>query len=185
MDDTQRIAELRKNGHRARLMRDGRIVVRMPNGQWWRVVGGDFVHPSLMAGSAPLTDDEVLENETHVCAVCFAPPGVECNSAPGWCGAVDAGPHARVPMEDPCGACRGTGRYGIALAVCPHCQGNRHSGVTCFELAPGPAIAPLLAALEGSGMRWTKCEGCGCALLTRGDSNKCPPCRDGRNGAPC
>jgi len=45
-------------------------------------------------------------------------------------------------------------------------------------LEPDPKNAELLAALERSGMRRTKCEGCGCELLTRSASNLCPPCRD-------
>lgn len=69
-----------------------------------------------------------LKNEAHTCAVCFAPPGVDCNYAPGWCGAIDAGPHKRKQIENPCESCRGTGRLGIALDVCSACKGTRTRG---------------------------------------------------------
>ena len=45
-------------------------------------------------------------------------------------------------------------------------------------LEPGPEVDELLVALEQSGMRRLNCEGCGCDMLTRSDSNKCPPCRE-------
>jgi len=67
------------------------------------------------------------------CALCFAPPGVSCNTAPGWCGAVDAGEHARVPIADPCGVCNGTGSeaVGIGPAIeftpCKGCNGSRRA----------------------------------------------------------
>lgn len=53
---------------------------------------------------------------------------------------------------------------------------NGHCTVIAIE-ANDPKIPELLAALKRSGMRETTCEGCGCPLLTRSDSNKCPPCR--------
>lgn len=42
---------------------------------------------------------------------------------------------------------------------------------------PGPMATELLAKLEQSGMRRLNCEACGCEMLTRGEVNKCPPCR--------
>ena len=66
------------------------------------------------------------EFKAFTCGTCFAPPGVECN-ATSWCGAVEAGPHERMPLENPCEACRGTGRYGTDLGTCPHCNGKRHA----------------------------------------------------------
>lgn len=47
MTDDERIAALRANGHDARLLTDGRIVVFL-EGLWFRVAGGDFKHPSLI-----------------------------------------------------------------------------------------------------------------------------------------
>lgn len=47
-----------------------------------------------------------------------------------------------------------------------------------YTIAKGPNTTELLDALEASGMRRLNCEGCGCEMLTRGDANKCPPCRD-------
>ena len=52
MTDEQRVAALCSNGHDAHLLRDGRIVLRL-NGHVWRVVGGDFVRPSLMRIDPP------------------------------------------------------------------------------------------------------------------------------------
>lgn len=45
-----------------------------------------------------------------------------------------------------------------------------------LDVEPGELTDELMAKLEQSGMRRIKCEGCGCDLLTRGTSNKCPPC---------
>lgn len=39
------------------------------------------------------------------------------------------------------------------------------------------AIGDFVGACIGSGMRETHCEHCGCYLLTRGDVDLCPPCR--------
>lgn len=36
----------------------------------------------------------------------------------------------------------------------------------------------FIAGCIAAGMRETKCEQCGCYLLTRGDDNRCPPCRE-------
>ncbi len=47
MTDEQRVAELRANGHDAHVLPDRRIVLKL-HGRLFRVVGGDFVHPSLM-----------------------------------------------------------------------------------------------------------------------------------------
>jgi hypothetical protein len=47
MTDEQRVAALCANGHDAHLLRDRRIVLRL-HGRVYRVVGGDFVRPSLM-----------------------------------------------------------------------------------------------------------------------------------------
>jgi len=46
-----------------------------------------------------------------------------------------------------------------------------------ITIEPGPLNAELLDRLEKSGMRRLNCEACGCDMLTRGTSNRCPPCR--------
>jgi len=46
--DEQRVEQLIAHGHEARLLRDRRIVVRLGNGRWYRVVGGDLRSPSLL-----------------------------------------------------------------------------------------------------------------------------------------
>jgi len=48
-----------------------------------------------------------------------------------------------------------------------------------FELvAATPGLEQqLLDGLVRSGMRKTNCVGCGCDLYTRGDDDRCPPCR--------
>lgn len=51
MTDEQRIEQLIAHGHDARLLSDRRIVVRLGNGRWYHVVGGDFRSPSLLACS--------------------------------------------------------------------------------------------------------------------------------------
>lgn len=53
MTDAQRVAKLRANGHDAYALPDGRIVLRL-NGRVYRVVGGDFVSPSLLQVEVPL-----------------------------------------------------------------------------------------------------------------------------------
>jgi len=53
---------------------------------------------------------------------------------------------------------------------------KRYEPPQVLEIEPGALTDELLAELEKSGMRRVKCEGCGCDLLTRGESNKCPPC---------
>lgn len=53
MTDEQRVAALRANGHDAHLLRDRRIVLRL-HGRVYRVVGGDFVRPSLMQLEVPI-----------------------------------------------------------------------------------------------------------------------------------
>lgn len=67
------------------------------------------------------------------CAVCFAPPGVECNRSVGWLGGVDAGPHARAALVDCCTVCNGTGQLQDLLALrgfkpCTGCNGTRRAG---------------------------------------------------------
>lgn len=47
MEDAERVAALRANGHDAHLLPDRRIVIRL-EGKCFRVVGGDFRHPSLL-----------------------------------------------------------------------------------------------------------------------------------------
>lgn len=46
--DEQRVEQLVAHGHDARLLSDRRIVVRLGNGRWFRVVGGDLRSPSLL-----------------------------------------------------------------------------------------------------------------------------------------
>lgn len=53
MTDEQRVSEFRAHGHDAHLLRDRRIVLRL-NGQWYRVVGGDFRYPSLLQLPRPI-----------------------------------------------------------------------------------------------------------------------------------
>ncbi len=52
MTDVQRIARFRSHGYDARLLPDRRIVILL-NGLWWRVAGGDFRHPTLIAIPTP------------------------------------------------------------------------------------------------------------------------------------
>lgn len=52
------------------------------------------------------------------------------------------------------------------------------NGKPHFTLEPGPVVDELIAALERSGMRRTRCQSCNCEMLTRGASDLCPPCRD-------
>ena len=66
------------------------------------------------------------------CSVCFAPPGIECNEAPGWCGAIEAPAHERADLENACVLCRGTGRWFVrrnavasVIRACPRCDGTR------------------------------------------------------------
>lgn len=47
MTDSERVEQLRSNGHDARLLPDRRIVI-YHGGNWHRVVGGDLKHPTLM-----------------------------------------------------------------------------------------------------------------------------------------
>jgi len=58
MTDADRVAALRANGHDAHLLPNGRIVLRL-NGQWFRVAGGDFRHPSLLQVSK--SESEALD----------------------------------------------------------------------------------------------------------------------------
>lgn len=46
----------------------------------------------------------------------------------------------------------------------------------------GQAERDFLDACIKSGMRETRCERCGCYLLTRGDKDICPPCEQQREG---
>lgn len=48
MTDEQRLERFIENGHDARLLSDRSIVVRLGNGRWYRVAGGDFRSPSLI-----------------------------------------------------------------------------------------------------------------------------------------
>jgi len=48
MTDEQRVEQFISHGHDARLLSDRRIVIRLGNGRWFRVVGGDFRSPSLL-----------------------------------------------------------------------------------------------------------------------------------------
>lgn len=66
------------------------------------------------------------------CAVCFSPPGVECNRSVGWLGGVDAGEHARAALVDCCPRCNGTGKLHDAAALqgfrqCDGCHGTRRA----------------------------------------------------------
>lgn len=47
MTDGQRVAQLRAHGHDAHVLPDRRIVLKL-HGRWYRVAGGDFVHPSII-----------------------------------------------------------------------------------------------------------------------------------------
>jgi hypothetical protein len=49
----------------------------------------------------------------------------------------------------------------------------------CIEIqgASDQEKATFIAGAIASGMRETKCESCGCLLLTRGTIDVCPPCR--------
>lgn len=76
-------------------------------------------------------EEAAAELVAETCGVCFAPPGVECNKSPGWCGAIDAGAHPRAPLANACDCCRGTGLLtkGVAPALefetCTCCDGQR------------------------------------------------------------
>lgn len=48
MTDEERLEQFIAQGHDARLLSDRRIVVRLGNGRWFRVAGGDFRSPSLI-----------------------------------------------------------------------------------------------------------------------------------------
>jgi hypothetical protein len=58
-------------------------------------------------------------------------------------------------------------------------QRKPYEAPAILRIEPGPLNADLLAAFERAGMRRLNCEACGCDMLTRGTSNKCPPCRGG------
>lgn len=53
MTDAQRVDQLRAHGHDAHLLADRRIVLKL-NERWYRVAGGDFVHPSIIEIPRPL-----------------------------------------------------------------------------------------------------------------------------------
>jgi len=98
----------------------------------------------------------------------------------------DAVPAAR-DVTVRCSVCSGvvSGAAFIAGARCGlnGCNGCMIPGESLDYLernllTPGPDTDKLLAALEASGMRRTKCANCGCDLLTRSGSEVCPPCRD-------
>ncbi len=52
MKPNERLRAFQAHGHDVRLLTDGRFVLRL-NGRWFRIVGGDFRHPSLIALPAP------------------------------------------------------------------------------------------------------------------------------------
>jgi len=52
MTDEERLIAFRAHGHDVRLLSDGRFVLRV-NGRWFRVTGGDFERPSLIALPPP------------------------------------------------------------------------------------------------------------------------------------
>ena len=54
---------------------------------------------------------------------------------------------------------------------------HRFSFVTDLR-ADTPEGEAFLKAAKESGMRETKCRKCQCTLLTRGNSDYCPPCRE-------
>lgn len=77
---------------------------------------------------------------------------------------------------DQCAQCRAQ-PFNLCAVGLPLLHAAGAAMVLQFKIEPGPLNSELLAALERSGMRRLKCEACGCDLLTRGSSNKCPPCR--------
>ena len=76
--------------------------------------------------------------------------------------------------------------YTAACALCLDTRADcvcRNLGnmqwAPCVRIALDPGAEKtreLLDALERSGMRRLNCSGCGCEMLTRRASDKCPPC---------
>ena len=54
---------------------------------------------------------------------------------------------------------------------------DRPKGTTLLVDADPEQLRDLTAKLVAHGMRETTCRMCGCWLLTRGDDDRCPPCR--------
>lgn len=72
---------------------------------------------------------------------------------------------------------------GTKKHVCIFKRCEKHAETITFELQPlGDQEKPFLDALVASGMRETNCRACGCKLFTRGDDDRCPPCRDAAKG---
>jgi hypothetical protein len=100
----------------------------------WHGDGGTKTHTCVFVRCA--RHAELYAPASTTCAICFAPPGVECNVAPGWCGAIMAPPHARAPLLNPCRLCRGTGKNtreragfpGVEFVACVRCKGSRKEG---------------------------------------------------------
>lgn len=81
-----------------------------------------------------------------------------------------------------CETCAARAR-GVAAAMGLHLQVLPLELLT-FELEPlGELRKPFIEGLLASGMRETKCTGCGCELYTRGDDDRCPPCRAAQKGS--
>lgn len=81
-----------------------------------------------------------------------------------------------------CAACAARAR-GVANAMGLHLQvlPLELELPQVFKLEPLSELEqPFLDALVASGMRKTNCDACGCPLYTRGDDDRCPPCRAAR-----
>lgn len=77
-----------------------------------------------------------------------------------------------------CEPCAARAR-GVAAAIGLHLQVlPLVEELLTFELEPlGELHQQLIDGMLASGMRETKCTACGCQLYTRGDDDRCPPCR--------
>lgn len=117
----------------------------------------------------------------HVCAICFAVPGVQCNAAPGWAGAAKhvLPPHERIALEPACAICRGSGvksvhkGHAVSFECCDHCDGNRFEPLQLRLIEPhwSPKLGPEWRELGG-------CPWCGLPLKNseRGVAHMDPIC---------